>query len=447
MRLPDMPTRVPSVITVSTFDGRKLLVVMTILAVALTVESSIGYIADFLPEQLASIGSIATFIGIFAVSMVTQYFILAFVDYNNKSHKVRTRLLHTIHKIVTIIQYLLAGIILLVIIQILLAQQYNSILLELAISISYGLWIVMFSLLAKAFFSWYRSKKNLMILIFALSMIAYVVNGSLGLYNQLDELSKRNLVIKIGDVAVFSESPSSVDTVYQIASSVSYVLTWIATVMLLRPYIEKFGKVRFWFMMGAPMIYYLIEFPLFSLGFFTPSEDSNAMTNILIFSLSAVFAGILFGVAFLSIARTLKFGTAARNYMIIAAYGFVLFYIAGSAWTSQAAYPPYGLISVSFTGLSCYLIYNGLYFSAVSISQDMTLRQSIKKSVMEQSKLLHNIGTAEMENEIQKQLLPAARKVSESMSDKTGIETSMDENDIKSYMQVVLKELRKKPNL
>jgi hypothetical protein len=442
-----MPTRVPSVITVSTFDGRKLLVVMTILAVVLTVESSIGYIADFLPEQLASIGSIATFIGIFAVSMVTQYFILAFVNYNNKSHKVRTRLLHTIHKIVTITQSLLAGIILLVILQILLAQQYNTILLELALSISYGLWIVMFSLLAKAFFSWYGSKKNLMILIFALSMIAYVVNGSLGLYNQLDELSKRNLVIKTGDVAVFSESPSSVDTVYQIASSVSYVLTWIATVMLLRPYIEKFGKVRFWIMMGAPMIYYLIEFPLFSLGFFTPSEDSNAMTNILIFSLSAVFAGILFGVAFLSIARTLKFGTAARNYMIIAAYGFVLFYIAGSAWTSQAAYPPYGLISVSFTGLSCYLIYNGLYFSAVSISQDMTLRQSIKKSVMEQSKLLHNIGTAEMENEIQKQLLPAARKVSESMSDKTGIETSMDENDIKSYMQVVLKELRKKPNL
>ena len=447
MKLHGMPTRVPSVITVSTFDGRKLLVIMTILAVVLTVESSIGYIADFLPEQLASIGSIATFIGIFAVSMVTQYFILAFVDYNNKSHKVRTRLLRTIHKIVTITQYLLAGIILLVILQILLAQQYNTILLELALSISYGLWIVMFSLLAKAFFSWYGSKKNLMILIFALSMIAYVVNGSLGLYNQLDELSKRNLVIKTGDVAVFSESPSSVDTVYQIASSVSYVLTWIATVMLLRPYIEKFGKVRFWIMMGAPMIYYLIEFPLFSLGFFTPSEDSNAMTNILIFSLSAVFAGILFGVAFLSIARTLKFGTAARNYMIIAAYGFVLFYIAGSAWTSQAAYPPYGLISVSFTGLSCYLIYNGLYFSAVSISQDMTLRQSIKKSVMEQSKLLHNIGTAEMENEIQKQLLPAARKVSESMSDKTGIETSMDENDIKSYMQVVLKELRKKPNL
>jgi hypothetical protein len=275
-------------------------------------------------------------------------------------------------------------------------------------------------------------------------MITYVINGALGLTYHIDELAKRNLVIRFGDIAVFSESPSSTDTVYQISGIVSYVLTWIATVMLLRPYIEKFGKVRFWIMMSAPMIYYLIEFPLFSLGVFTPSQDSNAMTNILIFSLSPIFAGILFGVAFLSIARTLKMGTAARNYMIIAAYGFVLFYIAGSAWTSQAAYPPYGLISVSFTGLSCYLIYNGLYFSSVSVSQDMTLRQSIRKSVMEQSKLLHSIGSAEMENEIQKQLLIAGRKTSESMTDKTGIEASMDENDIKAYVQLVIKEISKK---
>lgn len=442
-----MPVTVPSALSVSAFDGKKLLVVMTILAVVLTIESSIGYIADFIPEQLASSESIVTFIGIFAVFVVTQYYILAFVNYNNKSHNVRTLFLPTTHKIMTIIQYLLAGIILLVIIQILSAQQYNTILLDLAISISYIIWIIMFSILTKAFFSWYRSKKNLMILIFALSMIAYVINGALGLYNQIDELAKRNLVVRLGDVAVFPESPSSTDTVYQIAGIVSYVLTWIATVMLLKPYIEKIGKVRFWIMMGAPMVYYLIEFPLFSLGIFTPSEDSNAMTNILIFSLSAIFAGILFGVAFLSIARTLKTGTAARNYMIIAAYGFVLFYIAGSAWTSQAAYPPYGLISVSFTGLSCYLIYNGLYYSAVSISQDMTLRLSIKKSVMEQSKLLHSIGTAEMENEIQKQLLIVARKTSESMTDKTGIEPSMDESDIKAYMQIVIKEVSKKPNL
>lgn len=434
-----------STLSVSTFDGRQLLVIMIIVAVTLTVESQIGYIADFIPEQLASSKGIAAFIGIFAVFIVTQYYILSIVNYNNKSHKVRAPLLHTTHKIMTVIQYLLAGIILLVIIQILTTQQYNTLLLHLSVSISYTIWIVMFSLLAKAFFSWYRSKKNLMILIFAISMIAYIMNGALGLYYHIDELAKRNLVIiRSGDVAVFPESASSVDIVYHIASTVSYVLTWIATIMLLRPYIERFGKVRFWIMMGAPMIYYLIEFPLFSLGFYTPSENSNAMNNILIFSLGAIFTGILFGVAFLSVARTLKIGTPARNYMLIAAYGFVLFYIAGSASAYQAAYPPYGLISVSFTGLSCYLIYNGLYFSAISVSQDMTLRQSIRKSVMEQSKLLDNIGTAEMEREVQKQVLTMAKKASASMQEKSGVGASMNEGDIKNYVELVIKELQRK---
>lgn len=178
--------------------------------------------------------------------------------------------------------------------------------------------------------------------------------------------------------------------------------------------------------------------------FFAPSENSDAMTNILIFSLSAIFTGILFGVAFLSVARTLKIGTAARNYMVIAAYGFLLFYIAGSSTVFQAAYPPYGLISLSFAGLSCYLIYNGLYYSAISVSQDMTLRQSIRRSIMEQSKLLDSMGSAEMEREVQKQVLLVAKNTSAAMADKSGVEASMKEDEMKSYMEFVMNELKGK---
>jgi hypothetical protein len=439
-----MPVAFPSVLSVSNFDSRKLLVIMTIVAILLTIESQISNIADFIPEQLASDQGIAVFVGIWAIFTVTQYYILAFVKYNNKYSRARTRFLHLIHRIVTAAQFLLAGIIALVILQILIAQEYNTVILYIALSISYGLWLVTLGLLAKAFFSWYRSKKNLMVLIFGLSMVAYVINGVFGLYGQVDELAKRDSVIRLGDVAIFPEFPSSILTVYQTASSVAYVLTWIATVMLFRPYIEKFGKLKFWSIMGATMAYYLIQFPLFTLGYFTPSENSNAMFNILIFSLSAIFTGILFGVAFLSVARTLKIGTAVRNYMIIAAYGFILFYVAGSALVLQAAYPPFGLVSVSFTGLSCYLIFNGLYFSAISVSQDMTLRQSIRKSVMEQSKLLDSIGTAEMEREVQKQVLTVAKKTSATMEEKTGVEASMNEVDMKDYVELVIKELRSK---
>jgi len=439
-----MPIEFPSALSVSKFDGRKLLVIMAILAIVLTVESQIGTIADFIPEQLDSSQGIAAFIGIWAIVTVTQYYVLSFVKHNNKESRPRTGSVNSIHSFVTIAQFLLTGIIALVILQIFIAQEYNTIMLYITLSVSYGLWIVTLGLLAKAFFSWYKLRKNLMVLIFALSMVAYVINGVFGLYSEVDGLAKRSSIIRTGDVAIFPESPSSINDVYQIASSVGYVLTWIATVMLLRPYIEKLGKLKFWSIMGVTMVYYLISFPLFSLGYFTPSENSNAMTNILIFSLSAIFTGILFGVAFLSVARTLKIGTPARNYMIIAAYGFLLFYIAGSAFLSQAAYPPYGLISVSITGLSCYLIYNGLYFSAISVSQDMTLRQSIRKSVMEQSKLLDSMGSAEMERELQKQVLTVAKKTSAAMADKSGVEASLKEDEMKSYMEFVMNELKSK---
>ena len=195
--------------------------------------------------------------------------------------------------------------------------------------------------------------------------------------------------------------------------------------------------------MGGAMIYYLIEFPLFVLGYYTPSENVDAMTNILIFSLGGIFTGIIFGVAFLSVARTLQKESGLRNHMIIAAYGFLLFYIAGSAGAAQAAYPPYGLASVSFIGLSCYLIYSGLYSSAVTVSQDMTLRHSIRKSVTEQSKLLDSIGTAQMEQELQSRVLTITSKLSDEMEEETGVETSMTVDDVKEQIEMVRKEFHK----
>jgi hypothetical protein len=307
-------------------DGRKLLVVMIILAVTLTVESQVGTIADFILEELASISDIAGFIVIWVSFMVTQYYILALLKHNYENRRVRTRFLGIVHRIVSVVQFLLAGITAIIILQILLAQEYDTVMLYIVLFISYGLWIITLGFLAKAFFSWYRSsQKNIMVLIFALSMVAYVINGIFGLYTQINDLTRRSPIIKSGDVAIFPESPSWIDNVYQMASSFAYVLTWIATVMLLRPYIEKLGKLKFWSVMGATMAYYLVQFPLFALGYFTPSENSSAITNMLLFSLSAVFTGILFGAAFLSVAKTLKLGTAGRNYMIVAAYGFLLF--------------------------------------------------------------------------------------------------------------------------
>jgi hypothetical protein len=448
-----------SALSSSRFSDKKLLLLMSILVVTFLIDSQIGYIADFIPERLATNEGIALFIGIAVVFAIGGILTLEYVKTKTKESRARVLHLHATHIGVTIAQYVLIAIIAFVIAQILVTAQYNTVMIAAALSISYGLWIITLALLSRAFLSWLRSsrsnvtvsKRNVMVLILALSMIAYVVNGATGLANFLLMLQEQLEVVTSVDVAFFPEfDPESlqqqVNAVYQISAAVAYVLTWIGTVMLLRPYMHRIGKIKFYAIMGSAMVYYLIQYPLFVLGIVTPTGESDVevMNTILITSIAGVFSGIIFGAAFLSIARTLQKGSALREYMIIAAYGLLLFYVAGSATATQAAYPPFGLASVSFTGLSCYLIYVGLYSSAISVSQDLALRQSIRQSVKEQSKFLDSMGTAQMEAELQTRVLRTAKKASDSMEEETGLESSMTEDDMKDYMEIVMNELKDK---
>ena len=308
---------------------------MVVVIITILIDSEIGYIADFIPEQLSSSMGLAAFIGIAIVFAVTQYFILSYTKQSNKETQARALNLDLTYSIISIAQFVLVGIIAFVILQIIIAQQYSIITLYASHVISYGLWIVTLGLLAKAFFSWYRlSSKNIMVLILALSMIAYVVNGITSLTSYFDMLTQQKPVVTSTDIAYFPDFSiaslgSQIGLANQIASGVAYVLTWIGTAKLLYPHIKKLGKTKFWTIMGAPMAYYLVSFPLFVLGYFTPSENIDAMTNILIFSLGAIFSGVVFGATFLSVARTLQKESTLRNHMILAAYGFLLFYIAG----------------------------------------------------------------------------------------------------------------------
>jgi hypothetical protein len=453
-------TKVESNLLKSRFSDKKLLLLISIVVIALLVDTEIGYIADFIPESLVTSEGLALFIGIAVIFAIGGILILEYVKAKSKESRARALYLHIAHIGVTIVQYVLIAILAFVFAQILIATQYNTVMLAAAISISYGLWIVTLGLLSRAFFSWFRysrsntlvSKGNALVLILALSMVAYVVNGITGLAYHLLVLQQQQLeVVTSEDVAFFPEfDPESlqdqINTVYQVTASVAYVLTWIGTVMLLHPYIHRIGRIKFYAIMGFAMIYYLITFPLFVLGYFTPTEesDTDVMNNILIFGIASVLSGIIFGAAFLSVARTLQKGSALRDYMIIAAYGLLLFYVAGSAMVSQAAYPPFGLASVAFTGLSCYLIYTGLYSSAISVSQDLALRQSIRESVKEQSKFLDSMGTAQMESELQSRVLKTAKKASDTMAEESGLESSMTEDEMKDYMEIVMNELKDK---
>jgi hypothetical protein len=130
----------------------RLFVLMLVVTVTITIDSEIGYVSDFIPEQISSNTGVFVFILIAVIFVVTQYLILDYVKHLNKETRQRVPHLSKLHSGVFVAQYLLVGIIAVVILQILIMQQYNIISLYIVYAISYGLRIAILALLARAFF-------------------------------------------------------------------------------------------------------------------------------------------------------------------------------------------------------------------------------------------------------------------------------------------------------
>jgi negative regulator of replication initiation len=68
-----------------------------------------------------------------------------------------------------------------------------------------------------------------------------------------------------------------------------------------------------------------------------------------------------------------------------------------------------------------------IYFAAISVAQDVKLRQSIRESVEKESELLGSIGFAHMEQEIQRKVIVMSKEYKDRLTKKTGLESSLNE--------------------
>jgi hypothetical protein len=94
--------------------------------------------------------------------------------------------------------------------------------------------------------------------------------------------------------------------------------------------------------------------------------------------------------------------------------------------------------------LAAYLVFLGIYSSSISVAEDSRLRQSIRKIAFKELQFLDVIGTAEMEREIVRKVIPMFAMAKDNMLKETGISSSLEEDDMKSYLQEVLEEVKNK---
>lgn len=470
----------------SIISTQKISIVVCIIIVALVLDMELSNVSDIIKNQLITGWGITAFVAIILVYIIGQYFILDYVKRASIEIRSRDRCLLVSDKIVSYSQYVVLILLVYLMLQVVLDASYYVHFLTAILVLSRSLNIIVMVLLAQRFFSWYALKRDNQLLLYGVSsaMIAITAGTTIAFMGMATiEYNEPATIVEPESEIIFRsfESTSTLgilNYLYYYVAIVSFILMWSLTALLLRNYSQRFGRVKYSVLISAPIIFYmsqlfivLLEVPF--LGNDISSSESFIFYYSVIYTLSSTIGGILFGIPFWITARRISstntdnsddnhaVGSSANSnsgnssrgssagykigdYMNIAGFGLVLFFVSGSTTIHHTPYPPFGISSIAFMGISSYLILVGIYSCAVSASQDRQLRKSIRLIALEQSKLIDNIGFAQMQQQLEKRVEEIVEKSSNIMKEESGVEASMTEEEAKKHLELVLNEISQK---
>ena len=436
------------------YNSKQFFIVVSIVMVAILLDTTIIRVSDLTLKSTSS-WPIGLFTIIAGISLAGQNLIMRFIKQKVDERLAAQKSLHlnSLYKVTVTVQYVLAAILVFVILQMLITSRYNVALLITAITISYVFATIMMIILCHRFFSWFRLNKSYVILLYGLSSVMLVANTcvTLGLVDSLlvdkpSEVIPRAASLNYSFVNANPVS-STLNYAFIITTITSFIITWCATLGLLRNYIHKMGRYRYSLVLILPLAYFVSQFLFFSLGLLGPLLISNpifyGILFIMVFTLSKPIGGIIFGIGFWMVAKNIHKDNPVRNYLIISAYGFLLLFTSNQAVVlTFTQYPPFGLVTICLVSLSSYLVLLGIYASAISMSQDAKLRREIRHLAIKELELLDRIGSAQKEEEIRKRVLHIARLNRSDMAAEVGVPSALDEEDVNQYLVDVFKEIK-----
>jgi hypothetical protein len=398
-----------------------------------------------------------------------SWILLRYTTQISKKIRAKSRFINIMHWTVIIIQFTLLVILLLI----LFSNTGHLFLSPTVFAISSIASSIVIGLIGFKFFSWFKlnNKKNLVILFYGIaafalgSSILEDAGTKLLLVDVVQEKSPPGataessflykpsekydgeIIYKIvnSDTTTLYIIPKSSLAVYNLLNStvlpIAFGFRWIASTTLLRNLYQRVGKLPLllWIIFSLPLIFYLIgKAP----GFFSGEGLSQVDEQYryffrLLFRIGTIAGNVLFGLAFFMAVRSLV-SSKLKDYLIIAAIGDTM---VGISLSTSAIQPTYGVAAHSLVLLSSYLFSIGLYLSAISISQDNSLRKSIKGSM---SDLIGNIGSAQMEQEIEKKVIKFIQKQRKEMEEQTGdFSYEVTENEVRDYIKLVVDQRKK----
>ena len=436
------------------YSNRKLLVVISALIVLMVTDIALFRIYDIISKQFISIYTKEILFAIISIScLVAEYLLLEFIkplrDENKNKNKLHISLLYSVTKGA---QYVIGAIVVLLIIQILSSSYYSNVILLAIILCSYVLSIGILSVFIARILTLLSLKRNtIFMFLFVLAVGSITVNAAIAMIDvslRLGDRTSDTRALFGGSVDSSKGRYNAIDDLYLVSYILSFVSAWIATAALLSNYARKLGKIKYLLVTISPMIFFIGQF----VASF-PNEISSlinvdkfflASFTTVIITLSKPLGGFMLGIGFWSMAQVGKSNPALNRYLTISGFGFFLLFTSNQALLmSINPYPPFGIATITVMGLSAYLVIIGIYMSTISLSQDAELRQSIRRVARSQSKLFDSMVSAEIEKEIEKRVMEVIRTRSVEMEDETGVEPSLNDQEIHDYLKQVIREVKR----
>jgi hypothetical protein len=355
-----------------------------------------------------------------------------------------------------IIQFVIICFLVLIAIQIIFTSHYLIIFLIASLALSWSTGVVLMAILSIKFFQWYKAKRNLLVLLYLIPSLMFCATlGSTIVPQILITIQKSPFLVDSHSTEIkpFQANPEKLDILFAIISVANWLIIplsfiiWAATAIMLNSYSRKFGRLKYWIMLSTALASVIIGDV--SLLAFLPSVNTVFDQQVIFYTMIAfggmLAEGFLLGFAFVIISKNIgnRLQSKIIDYLGISAIGVATLFVSFFANPSAGSYLPFGVISASFFSFGAYLFFAGIYSSSISIASDVVLLQTIRKSLLDHSKLLDTIGLADINRELENHTDHIWKKHIETMKEEVGIVPSTSEFEIKNYVNELISELQK----
>ena len=392
------------------------------------------------------------FLGISIASLILSSFILKYNwNYINEFIK-KSNIIYIILKITLVTQVFLFLLLVVLNSQIILLNYYSIYILIISLFVSYCWSFFILFFLTYKFLHWYNVKKNYLLVFYSLAFGTILLEAIFKLgFTESIMLFKPLYIFPMTIGSNVFIAPGSIQglfhNIFSILSILSFLFSWLASIIMLKEYSDKLGKLKFWVIVGIPLIFYIVQFIVQSnsqiIFQITSNITSFSITLTILFIFSQLIGGLLFGIPFWTIAKTIH-NSAIKASMTITGFGFIFLFLTNQAHGIVVSpYPPYGITTSLYFGLSSFLLMVGFYCSAIYISENKDIRKFIRNDILKHD-LLSQLSNRFIEDKTIK-YVSHITKIHQKSS-KEELFTNYDElflrdEDIKRYIKSVVDEI------